>query len=184
VITNSIRDYHSETGRYIISVTKLSTVRSYIYDIQSKYGADIEYSEVTPSPTPELPNRLVVARVDNIPIMSATVFETEIKRRIETMVNRDNPCEVEFQIEFWVTAATEENKLSCLRYTQLFQLLIENSLSVPLQIKMLPVGSHPANNVYLNPGDRKVAVELRDLLPDAQVCDFRILAVDAGIPGP
>jgi hypothetical protein len=175
VVTVTLQEYHAPSKRYRVAVEYKTCARAYIDDIDSTYKDNIDYSGVTSPPEGGARNSLVFLRVNEKVIARAKEFDTDIKHPVETAVRKNGICTVEIRSELWVNADDEPNTHSCSRYSQQFELYFMNNLTMQVRIKMLRTEVADAE-ISLDAGDRKLALQLKDVAPGVDVCDFRILS--------
>jgi hypothetical protein len=151
-------------------------VRSYIDDVESTYETPLEYINVTLPPQGGDPNKLLYVRVDGTPTQASCTFEGEIKRPIRTTITGDKSTSASFHLELWILADTEPSRVKFSRYTQECTVHFENLLPRPVTVHLAEIDGASENKIVINPGEKKLGVELRDREPDAVVSSFRILA--------
>lgn len=174
----SITGYDPAEKKYRLSYKSTIVVRSYIEDIRTSYNSYVSYSGVTTPPPNGDPNTLLYVRVDNTAIGGREDFETEVRREVNTTIDPDGACRIEHRVEFWALADQEPNSHAPRRYTQSLKLQVENicGLPGPVKIKFTQNGGNTWNFIDLAQGELKDVLEARDLLPKAEVFDFRVLA--------
>jgi hypothetical protein len=177
IIKIRFEKYHADDRKFYIIITNETILRGYIDDIISHYESPMEYEEVSPPPANGAPNAVRFIRVQGVPIVGNVEFADRIKHVIETAVPANDSVKIEFEIGFWVRAEDEANSQTCVRYTQLFRLLTENTTGTTVRLRMKKFGDDRPIEVIVNPGDPpRPILELRDLPPDAQVVEFYLLA--------
>jgi hypothetical protein len=179
-----IQTYDDPSKKYLIQTVQETRVRGYIDDIDSTYKTDIDYSSVTLPPAGGSPNKLLYVHVDGRPPLPIPapytapalplVFTSSITYPVQTKVENDRFCTVEIGIETWVIADSESNTLSCSRYTQSFDLRFVNRTNRAIKIRYLAMGR--SATLELPPTDQIKALELHDLEPGVEVCDYYVLA--------
>jgi hypothetical protein len=177
-IKATLESYHEEEKKYRMVFASTVTVRSYLDDIRTSYRSNVEYTGVTPAPAGEDPNRLIFLRVDNKPTGTPVDFTNAITRDVDTTIDPDEACNIEYLLKFWIAAEEEANTHSPKRYTQLLHLSLENltKFPKPIKVKLTRMGATDPEIIELPSGECKLVLEVKGVPPGVQAYDFRVLA--------
>jgi hypothetical protein len=172
-----IKDYDSNDNKYRVQTSTKVIVRSYLDDIDTSYKSFVASEDVTSPPAGGLPNRLVFLKVAGTPIGGSEDFTSAIRRDVETTIEKDGSCLVEYMTEMWISADTEPSTHSPRRYTQAISLEIQNLCQNGSNVKVaLTSGGLNRTTVELAYGESRTVLKAANIQPGVDAYDYRVLA--------
>ena len=172
-----IQDYHHNSNMFRIQSTVKIVVRSYLDDVATKYKSDCNLKGASLCPQGKEPNKFVYLKVSDQVVGGPQEFESSMQKEVETTIEEDGDCLVEYMYEVWIRAKDEENTYAPRRYTQSFSLAIQNLChGCPVvKIALERGGTHRAI-VELAHGQSETLINASNIEPGVEVYDFRVLA--------
>jgi len=171
----TLKQFHAGERKYLLGIQDTVVLKSYLDDIETTWDSKVEYWEITPPPPQCQSNRLVYVRIDNVVTGISEDFADKLTRPISTRIERDASCKVEYLVEYWGKANEEPHSLSPKRYNQLITLEFENLTGIAVTIQVSEDGKKPTDLV-LAPGELRRALTLRDVFPNKEAYEFRVMA--------
>jgi hypothetical protein len=119
----------------------------------------------------------VFLKVAGTPIGGSEDFTSSIRRDVETTIEKDGSCLVEYMTEIWISADTEPNTHSPRRYTQSISLEIQNLCQNGSNVKVALVsGGSNRTTVELAYGESRTVLKAANIEPGVDAYHYRVLA--------
>jgi hypothetical protein len=171
--TVTVRDYDAKEGKYLIEVSVVAVMRSYIQDAPSAAVTPLKIYRATPSPAGRAPANVMV-RSNDLALIQSTEFEEQFDGQYVVRIPPDAEAKVETIINYWVRQNDEACTNNPVRFIRTFELVVDNQLPRNLRVK-LSVQQDQAREVVIRAGSTTSLVNLSEVTPDQELFDLRLL---------